>query len=107
MAPSIARRDVVLTGIALATSAATAGLATRLTYAQAAEPGRLAPIPSRYPAPSSERALKIANLNELEEEASRVLPRGGFAYIAAGSTISGRCTRTVAHSIDTFFAPST
>ena len=83
MAPSIARRDVVLTGIALAAGAATAGLPARRTYAQTA--GRLDPVPSRYAAPSGERALKIANLNDLEEEASKVLPRGAFAYIAAGS----------------------
>ncbi len=84
MAPSIARRDVVLTGIALAAGAATtAGLPARWAYAQAT--GRLDPVPSPYPAPSGERALKIANLNDLEEEASRVLPRGAFAYIAAGS----------------------
>lgn len=82
MASSIARRDVVLTGIALAAGAATAGVPVR-AYTQTA--GRLAPVSSPYPAPSGERALKIANLNDLEEEASRVLPRGAFAYIAAGS----------------------
>jgi isopentenyl diphosphate isomerase/L-lactate dehydrogenase-like FMN-dependent dehydrogenase len=82
MAPSVARRDVVLTGIAFA-GAVASGLPARRAYAQSA--GRLDPIPSPYPAPSGERALKIANLNELEEEASRVLPKGAFTYIAAGS----------------------
>jgi isopentenyl diphosphate isomerase/L-lactate dehydrogenase-like FMN-dependent dehydrogenase len=75
----------MLTGIAAVAGAATAGLPAGSAYAQAAPAGRLEPVPSRYPAPSGERALKIANLNDLEEEASRVLPRGAFAYIAAGS----------------------
>jgi isopentenyl diphosphate isomerase/L-lactate dehydrogenase-like FMN-dependent dehydrogenase len=83
MASSFSRRNVVLSGVALAAGAAATGLPSQDTSAQVV--GGLDPVPSRYPAPSGERALKIANLNDLEQEASRVLPRGAFAYIAAGS----------------------
>jgi hypothetical protein len=41
--------------------------------------------PAAYPAPSGEHALKIANLNDLEAEAEKVIPKGAFAYISAGS----------------------
>ena len=70
----------MLTGIALAAGAVTLGVPAR-AYTQTA--GRLDPVFSQYPA--GERPLKIANLNYLEEEASRILRREAFAYIAAGS----------------------
>jgi FMN-dependent dehydrogenase len=47
--------------------------------------GNVEPAPTVYQPPSGERALRIANLNDIEEEAAKVIPRGAFAYIAAGS----------------------
>jgi hypothetical protein len=64
---TLMRREILLGGIALA-----AALPSRLARAQAQT---LEPISTPYPAPSGERALKIANLNDLEQEASKVIPR--------------------------------
>jgi hypothetical protein len=47
--------------------------------------GNVEPVPTVYQPPSGERALRIATLNDIEEEAAKVIPRGAFAYIAAGS----------------------
>lgn len=38
-----------------------------------------------YKQPTGEGALKIVNLNDLEAEAAKVIPKGAFAYISAGS----------------------
>jgi hypothetical protein len=56
-------KDVVLTGIALAVMPLGPDCLRQSAYAQAAGPGRLDPVPFRYPAPSGERALNVANLN--------------------------------------------
>jgi len=101
MVPSIAPKDIVLTGIALAAGAVTLGVPAR-AYAQTA--GRLDPVFSHYPA--GERPLKIANLNDLEEEASRVLPREAFAYIAAGSDNQWTVHQNRRASTASYFDPS-
>jgi hypothetical protein len=67
--------------------------------------GNVEPVPTVYQPPSGERALRIANLNDIEEEAAKVIPRGAFAYIAAGSATNGPCAKTAAPSIDMRFVP--
>jgi isopentenyl diphosphate isomerase/L-lactate dehydrogenase-like FMN-dependent dehydrogenase len=41
--------------------------------------------PAGYRAPSGVRALHIANLEDLEAQAAKAIPKGAFAYIAAGA----------------------
>lgn len=43
------------------------------------------PRDADYRAPSGERALTIASLEDLEAEAAKVIPEGAFAYIASGA----------------------
>ncbi|MBX6374980.1 MAG: alpha-hydroxy-acid oxidizing protein [Acetobacteraceae bacterium] len=46
---------------------------------------QLRPTPRPYPAPTAEQSLRMANLLEIEEAASRIIPEGAFAYIASGA----------------------
>lgn len=38
-----------------------------------------------YPAPTGETTLRVANLNDLEQQAAKIIPPGPFAYIATGA----------------------
>lgn len=60
-----------------------AGLPTETVLAQAAPKAPAAD--AAYAAPTGVRALKIASLDDLEIEAAKVIPKGAFAYIAAGA----------------------
>lgn len=81
MSMTLRRRDFF---IAAASAGAVGGLPIRMVQAQSpASPKPPAAAP--YKAPSGERALKIANLNDLEQEAARLIPEGAFAFIANGS----------------------
>jgi isopentenyl diphosphate isomerase/L-lactate dehydrogenase-like FMN-dependent dehydrogenase len=73
--------------LAAAGAATLAGsLAANDAFAQARRaPTAQTPPKTVYPAPSGEHALKIASLNDLEAEAEKVIPKGAFAYISAGS----------------------
>jgi isopentenyl diphosphate isomerase/L-lactate dehydrogenase-like FMN-dependent dehydrogenase len=53
------------------------------SFAQAAPDA--AAKPPGYRAPSAVRSLHIANLEDLEEQAAKVIPQGAFAYIKAGA----------------------
>jgi lactate oxidase len=64
-------------------AAAAAALPSSRALAQAA-PDALAK-PAGYRAPSAVRELHIANLEDLEAQAAKVIPKGAFAYIAAGA----------------------
>jgi hypothetical protein len=78
MSITLKRREFLQTATVAALASS---LAERTALAQADSEFKTTP----YPAPSGERALKIANLNDLEQEASKVIPPGAFAYISAGS----------------------
>lgn len=72
------RREFIGTAVGAALAS---GLSTSNVMAQAQPEASAAP----YKAPSGERALTIGNLNDLEQEASKVIPPGAFAYISAGA----------------------
>jgi isopentenyl diphosphate isomerase/L-lactate dehydrogenase-like FMN-dependent dehydrogenase len=78
MSITLKRREFLQTATVAALASS---LAERTALAQADSEFKTTP----YPAPSGERALKIANLNDLEQEASKVIPPGAFAYISAGA----------------------
>jgi isopentenyl diphosphate isomerase/L-lactate dehydrogenase-like FMN-dependent dehydrogenase len=65
------------------TGAAAVGSLPSLSFAQAAPDA--AAKPPGYRAPSAVRALPIANLEDLEKQAAKVIPEGAYAYIAAGA----------------------
>ena len=66
-----------------ASAAAAAGALPSTVLAQAAPDA--VRKPAGYRAPSAVRALHVANLEDLEAEAAKVIPQGAFAYIAAGA----------------------
>ncbi|MGH7035421.1 MAG: alpha-hydroxy acid oxidase [Stellaceae bacterium] len=80
MSADLARREFIV-----ATGAIAAATQLPLRTAQAQSPDPTQPGATAYPAPKAERTLRIGNLIELEEEASKVIPPGAFAYIAAGA----------------------
>lgn len=80
MSTDLARREFIVASGAIA---AASQLPVRTAQAQSSDPTQ--PGAVAYPAPKGERSLRIGNLIELEEEASKVIPPGAFAYIAAGS----------------------
>jgi lactate oxidase len=83
MSITLGRRDFILTAGVVG---AAASVPFRTAQAQSGDPTQpTAPAGGAYAAPTGDRILKVANLNDLEEEASEVLPAGTFAYIAAGS----------------------
>jgi isopentenyl diphosphate isomerase/L-lactate dehydrogenase-like FMN-dependent dehydrogenase len=67
----------------LASVAAAAAAVPSRSIAQAA-PDAVSK-PAGYQAPSGVRSLHIANLEDLESQAAKVIPKGAFAYIAAGA----------------------
>lgn len=67
----------------LASLSAAAGALPSDVLAQAAPDA--AAKPPGYQAPSQLRELHIANLEDLEAQAAKVIPKGAFAYIAAGA----------------------
>ena len=67
----------------LASATAAASAFPSAVLAQAAPDA--AAKPAGYQAPSAVRSLPIANLEDLEAQASKVIPKGAFAYIAAGA----------------------
>src|SRR5262245_54191488 len=83
----IQRRDFLLSGTLAAAATVSA---TGPVLAQAAPPpeaGMQQPPPSTAPYKGSELngKIKIINLIEIEAEAQKVLPVGGFGYISSGS----------------------
>lgn len=79
MSTNLARRKFIVASGAIA---AVTQLPVRTAQAQLSDPTQ--PGATAYPAPKGERSLRIGNLIELEQEASKVIPPGAFAYIAAG-----------------------
>lgn len=78
------RRDfIATTGIAAAAAGLSIRVAQAQNYSQSHDPTQ--PASTGYPSPSTEGALKVANLNDLEQEAAKVIPPGAFAYISAGA----------------------
>jgi len=80
MSTDLARREFI---VATGAIAAATQLPGRTAQAQSSDPTQ--PGVAAYPAPKGERSLRIGNLVELEQEASKVIPAGAFAYIASGS----------------------
>ena len=84
------RRDFLSTTAAAATLAAARPLLAQTTpapAAAAASPQVLAPGPSAsaYQAPTEVKKIEIINLRELEGEAKKVIPAGGFGYISSAA----------------------
>src|SRR5436190_1491008 len=77
---TLMRRDLLLSG-----TLAAAALATPAPIlAQSTAPETAAPAAGPYP-PRDVKAVPIANLFDLEDDAKKVLPAEVFDYIAAGS----------------------
>ena len=84
------RRDFLSATAAAATLAAARPLLAQTTpapAAAAASPQVLAPGPSAsaYQAPTEVKKIEIINLRELEGEAKKVIPAGGFGYISSAA----------------------
>ena len=79
------RRDFLLSSTLAAATAATIATSNQV-LAQTAEPGVNPPPPNvPYEGSKLNRKLQIVNLLDLEAEAEKVLPSGGFGYISGGS----------------------
>ena len=80
------RRDFLLSSTLAAATAATIA-SNNQVLAQTAEPGGNAPERPNIPYEGSKlnRKLQIVNLLDLEAEAQKILPPGGFGYISGGS----------------------
>ena len=79
------RRDFLLSGTLAAATAATVTSNSQV-LAQTAEPGGNPERPNiPYEGSKLNRKLQIVNLLDLETEAQKILPAGGFGYISGGS----------------------
>ena len=79
------RRDFLLSSTLAAATAATIA-SNNQVLAQTAEPGVTAERPNvPYEGSKLNRKLQIVNLLDLESEAQKILPSGGFGYISGGS----------------------
>jgi lactate oxidase len=79
------RRDFLLSSTLAAATAATIA-SNNQVLAQTAEPGVTAARPNvPYEGSKLNRKLQIVNLLDLESEAQKILPAGGFGYISGGS----------------------
>jgi L-lactate oxidase len=79
------RRDFLLSSTLAAATAATIA-SNNQVLAQTTEPGVNPPPPNiPYEGSKLNRKLRIVNLLDLELEAQKVLPSGGFGYISGGS----------------------
>ncbi len=79
------RRDFLLSSTLAAATAATITSGNQV-LAQTAEPGVDAARPNvPYEGSKLNRKLQIVNLLDLEPEAQKILPAGGFGYISGGS----------------------
>ena len=100
MSTVLSRRDFLVATTAVGTAGALAAssvLAQGASQAPAAVPAGAAGAPvdqgplaevatgAAYKQPTGERELVIGSLDQLEREASEVIPAGAFAYIAAGA----------------------
>jgi isopentenyl diphosphate isomerase/L-lactate dehydrogenase-like FMN-dependent dehydrogenase len=82
------RRDFMSATAAAATLTAAAPLLAQLRPAAAAEAASPASAPaaaSDYLAPSEVRKIDFFNLRELEPAAEKIIPKGGFGYIASAA----------------------
>ena len=79
------RRDFLLSSTLAAATAATIA-SNNQVLAQTAEPGVTPERPNvPYEGSKLNRKLQIVNLLDLEAEAQKILPAGGFGYISGGS----------------------
>ena len=95
MTSALERRQFMKTAAAGAVLATTGLGTTGLAHAQAAKEDAAAPFTvglnaqaepvKPFQAQSVERALRIADLNDLEAEAQKVMDPGAFAFISSGS----------------------
>ena len=74
------RRQFMLSGAALASA-----LGTGRVYAQATPGEEMARPAMAYEGSKASGKLNIVNLFELEPQAEKILPAGGFGYISGGS----------------------
>lgn len=73
-----------VTAVAANSSTADAAGAAAVSKSQGGPAGEAAK-PAAYVQPAGDRELVIGSLTDLEEEASKVIPAGAFAFIAAGA----------------------
>jgi isopentenyl diphosphate isomerase/L-lactate dehydrogenase-like FMN-dependent dehydrogenase len=95
----VQRRDFLLTGTMMAAAAAAATTAAAAPAVRAPTPAPIQELPSGnarnniqagdelipYEGAKEVKRLKIVNTAELELEAQKILPKGGFDYIQSGS----------------------
>ena len=80
------RRDFLSATAAAATLTAAGPVLAQTAPSQAAAPAAPAPAASAaYNAPTEIRKIEIINLRELEAAAEKVIPKGGFGYIASAA----------------------
>jgi isopentenyl diphosphate isomerase/L-lactate dehydrogenase-like FMN-dependent dehydrogenase len=84
---NLMRRDFLLSGTLAAAATMTANGPVLAQNSPPAEAGMQQPPPSTAPYKGSEanQKIKIINLIEIEAEAQKVIPAGGFGYISSGS----------------------
>ena len=84
---NLMRRDFLLSGTLAAAATMTANGPVLAQNSPPAEAGTQQPPPSTAPYKGSEanQKIKIINLIEIEAEAQKVIPAGGFGYISSGS----------------------
>src|SRR5215213_5035061 len=87
IAMDMMRRDFLLSGTVAAAATMTVNGPVLAQNSPAPEAGTQQPAPSTAPYKGSElnQKIKIINLIEIEAEAQKVLPAGGFGYISSGS----------------------
>jgi len=101
MSFNLNRRDLLVTGGAVATMAIPAA---EKTLAQNAPAGALptsAPAPAAAPGglPNNEKKINIITLRDLEADAQKIMAPFGYAYVSGARVMNGRCVKTSRHSI--------
>jgi lactate oxidase len=81
------RRELLVTGTMVAAAAAVTTSSQAQAQGQTIDPAANRPPPTDapYQGGTAEQALKVVNTLDLEEEAQKVIPDGGFGYIRSGA----------------------
>ena len=80
----LGRRELLVTGTLVAAAAATTPSLAQTQTPRAAD-GRPPPTDAPYQGGTQVRKLSIINAAELEKEAEKIIPAGGFGYISSGA----------------------
>jgi hypothetical protein len=81
------RRELLVTGTMVAAAAAvrTSQPAQAQSQTLNTAANRPPPTDANYQGGTAEQEIKIVNTLELEDEARKILPEGGFGYIRSGA----------------------